>query len=242
MKVRFVIYASLFLLELIAIPWVREPVPSWAMAWTATVTTLFLGIIALFQERFWNWLKKPELVIGFWLKPPDCHRTWFGGEIGTYYFRLRIINNGKSLAKDVEVIVEELYKNVAGSTYKQDAEFLPLNLVWSHFRGIKQNIQPFGIYKFCDLGFILEPNAQQMNINTGTVFPKKDGKLLFWFDFAIQPFAKPNHLLPGRYRFKITATASNAAPAKADFELYWSGNWKDTDSDMMDKEIVIKKL
>lgn len=248
MKVFLIVVAAIVFVVFGVFPFLVREAPVWASTWTSTFIALFLGAIALFQDRLRDWLQRPELRIDLRLEPPDCHMTGFGGSpdspgsVKCYYFRLRIANNGRSVAKDVEVIAEELFKSVADGSFQQDNAFLPLNYKWSHFGGIEKNIQPFGVYKFCDFGFILHPTAPRLSIKEGIVFPLHDQKLLFWFDFAIQPNAKPNYLMPGKYRVKITATASNCPKVSKDFMLSWSGNWHDDDRNMLGREIVIKPI
>jgi hypothetical protein len=44
-----------------------------------------------------------------------------------------------------------------------------------------------------------------------------------------------------KYKFKIIVVAENATAISQDFELHWTGEWKDKPEEMF-KEITIKKL
>ena len=95
--------------------------------WVATLLSgIFVGTIALFHPRIWNYFTQPKLDIVLNLAPPDCNLTRVRdpfklGELiperdpskaeeltEGYSFRFRIYNHGESLAKDIEVIIEEL--------------------------------------------------------------------------------------------------------------------------------------
>jgi len=149
--------------------------------WVSTLLSgLFVGTIALFHQRIWNYFVQPRLDVVFNLASPDSHKTEIKGighveKTPCYYFRFRIYNYGESLAKDVEVIIEELWKkSIDTGKFVKDGTFLPLNLIWSYMREIgsenpsgliRQNVQPFGIFKFCDIGHIVQ------------------GRPFFFFDF-----------------------------------------------------------
>lgn len=211
--------------------------------WVSTLLSgLFVGTIALFHSRIWNYFAGPKLDIALNLAPPDCHRTEIEGpEVPgrikmrvrkpCYYFRFRIYNHGESLAKHVEVIIEELWRrSFETGPLVRDETFLPLNLVWSHMRSmgaqdptviIRQNVQPFGIFKFCDLGYVV------------------DGNPLFFFDFFLQPFARPNYENPGIYKIKIVASASNSRPTTRWFQIQWTGDWAETEEEMFTQNHII---
>jgi len=201
--------------------------------WLSTLLSgLFVGTIALFHPRIWNYFTQPRLNIVLRLTPPDCHRTEMQWEMETgkhqlpirapcYYFRFRIYNYGESLAKDVEVVIEELWlRNIDTGQFAKDETFLPLDLVWSHIRTITQNIQPFGVFKFCDLGYIIH------------------GEPLFHFDFFLQPFARPNFVREGTYKIKVTASASNSRPTTRWFKIQWTGKWAEEEKDMFAEDCI----
>jgi len=229
--------------------------------WLSTLLSgLFVGSIALFHQRIWNYFTKPKLDIELNLKSPDCHRTEIGSpqqRFPCYYFRLRIYNRGESLSKDVEVIIQELWIDRNGR-FERDGTFLPLNLVWSHMRSltgsqpailenipvvifnqadqtlqIRQNIPPFNAFRFCDLLFIRhekDPNQEGRN-----------GSLQFRFDFFIESFARSNKQDPGNYKIKLTVLASNSEPKDQWFQIRWTGKWAEKEEKMFTQDNIIIK-
>mgnify|MGYP000134290323 CR=1 FL=1 len=93
------------------------------------VVTLFIGIIALFKEDFYQLRKKPKLNLSIQLSPPDCHKTFLTHlETGqyvqdAYYFRLRIENIGNVSAQNVEVFIASLKKKCIDGTYEIYSKF-----------------------------------------------------------------------------------------------------------------------
>lgn len=206
--------------------------------WVATLLSgLFVGSIALFHQRIWNYFAQPKLDIVLNLTSPDCHETEIGHpqdskrRVPCYYFRFRIYNYGESLAKDVEVIIEELWRrSIDTGQFVKDKTFLPLNLVWSYMREIgsedpsvliRQNVQPFGIFKFCDLGHIIQ------------------GRPLFYFDFFLKPFARRNFEIEGIYKIKILTSASNSRPTTRWFQIRWTGKWTEKEKEMFTQNHII---
>jgi hypothetical protein len=197
--------------------------------WLSTLLSgLFVGSIALFHQRIWNYFAQPKLDVVINLDSPDCHKTEIeetpalGVRRPCYYFRFRIYNHGESLAKDVEVIIEELWrKSIDTGQFVKDETFLPLNLVWSHFRSITQNVQPFGVFKFCDLGYII------------------DGRPLFYFDFFLEPFARPNFVIDGTYKVKVVASATNSRPNIRWFQIQWTGKWAEKKEEMFTQGHIV---
>lgn len=90
---------------------------------------------------------------------------------GVYFCRIFVRNAGTGEATDVDVFVSSMWE-VKGAQVEKVNKFLPLNLrwanSWSFYRrqARLENDEPLrkarisaGIGRFCDLGFIVEPNA-----------------------------------------------------------------------------------
>ena len=108
--------------------------------------------------------------------------------------------------------------------------FLPLNLVWTDMRDmvgrdstviIRQNIQPFGVFKFCDLCYLIK------------------GRPYLFFDFFLEPLARSNFLVDGTYKIKVVASASNSKPIHRWFQIRWTGQWADWEKEMFSKKHII---
>lgn len=82
-----------------------------------TVLTFFAVIVALFGEKFWAWFNRPRIKAEFNKKSERCFRSAivlvdniqdYGSfsNVKRQYFRLRIANNGRSVARNLKVKIE----------------------------------------------------------------------------------------------------------------------------------------
>lgn len=204
-----------------------------------------LVMIALFQEKLKQWIFAPKLVIDFELEAPFCSKTPFflgwqtqGGEkkVNTeaYAFRFGVRNDGESQARLCEAFIAELKKEKENKWV--DVEyFQQVHLRWDigkESENLYTHINPSSVRRLCIIGYIMKPAKD---------LPKDEAK---WFRltqlYSIGGY-QPQHLNPGKYRIKVMVAAENAKPVSQNFELCWSGVWKDK-SDEMFREIDIIKL
>lgn len=195
-----------------------------------------LVVIALFQEHFKNWFFAPKLKIQFELNPPYCSKTPFYTfaenkvtlATEAYYFRIRVVNKGRSSAKLCEVVMAELL-------VEDEGEFRPVkysqqvNLKWDTGKTkdayITLNPSPVGM--LCDICYIskaYEPTLFHLE------YLYKIG--------GYQPDSLGSQV---RYRFTIGVISENANYITKQFEFYWSGIWKDTEEEMF-REIQLKPI
>jgi hypothetical protein len=70
------------------------------------------------------------------MRPPDCIKilttTGANSNAESYYFRLRIKNDGNREAQDVEVRALKLRITPNGGAGRDDPNFVPLNLTWAN--------------------------------------------------------------------------------------------------------------
>ena len=69
-------------------------------------------------------------------------------------------------------------------------------------------------------------------------FYKDNNELKFFFETPFRYFSQQDCILPGKAKIKISVYSENAPKIEQYFQIYWSGKWKDLESDMF-KEIVI---
>lgn len=102
----------------------------------AVVTVL---IIALFQDKMRAWVMRPRLVVSINVTQPDCIKIPItrydlqGREIvsaESYYFRLKVSNDGNAKAELVEVFGKELLEQQADGSFSQANWFQPMRLAW----------------------------------------------------------------------------------------------------------------
>lgn len=222
-----------------------------ASDWVIVGTSLFLGIAALLAPYIAELLKRewfaPKLEISYRHAPPYSLRTeWRGANVNepVFYFRFEAVNRGKSQAKLCEAILEELWIfNVAGEAFKLQ-NFSPVNLHWAGYDGIVyRNITPGRRGIYCDIGHISSPQYQQQHEKVKPHFIDIQGRegtsMRFLFDEIQYPYCQPSCLTPERYLIRVSLYSENAKPAQQWFEITWSGNWQDSEAEML-REIVIR--
>ncbi len=82
-------------------------ISDWIQLSLTIIATLAL-IVALFGDRFWQFYKKPKIAVEFNPQSERCFRLAHpkNEPLGRYFFRLRVINNGKTEAKRLRAKVE----------------------------------------------------------------------------------------------------------------------------------------
>jgi hypothetical protein len=164
--------------------------------WVEAIGTMLAVIvalaIALCQDKWRAWLHRPKLDVSIELKPPDCHKTKSGLStaggvpptdprfrpqeyIDVYYFRLRVANSGNQKAESVEVFAAQVLRQQADGTFEKVNWFLPMNLIWSHFKPPKMILPAISpnTYKHCDLAHIFEPKERQMVYGERKTWPNE---------------------------------------------------------------------
>ncbi len=202
---------------------------------------VFLGVvpmalIAIFQEQLKRWFFAPNIVIDFRLKAPFCSKTPFYAffdkkkvvDTEAYYFRVKVINKGKTSAKLCEVVMTELLVE-AENGWREVDFFQQVNLKWDTGKTKDAHItlNPSPVVMLCDIGYI----SEQFESN------------LFHMEYlytigGYQPTVLGRET---KYRFTIGVISENARFVPKTFEFYWTGVWKDNSSEMF-KEINIKPV
>lgn len=209
---------------------------------------------AVFQEPIRSWFWRPELFVSMTGEPPDCHKTQAHRSreqltgpplvltIDCYYFRLRIRNDGRAAAHNVEVYLEnvEVRRGRAWESYER---FLPQWLPWV---GIENMIGALPIYlpilpshasRHADFAYVLNPmsGAQDEGELLSTV-PRTTPLLIL---NVVPKYLRRGHLLPpDRYRFVVSVAAADHEPRKFAFEIDHRG-WNDDETTMLKEGIII---
>ena len=160
-----------------------------------------------------------------------------------YYFRLKVHNKGKSKAESVEVFAAKLERRRADGTFREVDTFLPMNLLWSHYRQVFLPAISPKTYKHCDLAHIIDPKEREgfpeehktwANVSTE--------KTVLSFDTVVQPYTQ-SYLVPGgTYLLDIVVAAANAEPVEKRLEITLAGDWYDDEREMLSQGIGIRIL
>ena len=212
-----------------------------ASDWVIIGTALFLGACALFVPYLAELIKRryfaPDLIIRFSQLHPFCHLTRRVDGSPVYFFRFQVLNMGKSKAKFCEAVLNELWIADISGNFIKEPNFSSINLNWSGQLQIKQfiDINPEREL-FCDIGHISSPSLQKDK--EISQFYKDNNEIKFFFETPFRYFSQQDCILPGKAKIKISVYSENALKIEKYFQIFWSGKWKDLESDMF-KEIVI---
>jgi hypothetical protein len=206
-------------------------------------------------------LARPKLLVSVEPEPPDC--TWNPNSAeegrdnaiapGYYAVRLRISNEGKEDARDVEVMMTRLWIIDDDGTRTLASSFLPLLLPWSWWvinsspeRWLEK--LPVGTFKHCDF---LKVTRQIPQVGHRRLYSGDGTGPQSWITFQSaydpsdpsgqSPMRKP----PGRYQLEFIVAASNATANRWAANIEFTG-WLDSPAERFGKDsglkIQIKKL
>jgi hypothetical protein len=220
--------------------------------WVSAIATLLAVLVALFKEEITRLWRRPGLDAAIRLSAPDCHKTEMifsnprTGEViargDCYYFRIWVENKGNLRANRVQVFAAKLLRQHADGSFKEEKQFLPMNLKWSHSQ-IKPEIFAEGISpsmgKHCDLGHILDPelrNKMQQSVDAD------EDETLFELDLEVAPNTLSHILRPGLYRLELKIAAANAKPISRTLEINLTGKWYGDENRMFSDGIGLKEV
>ena len=201
-------------------------------------TTAFLApyIIERWKHRFFS----AKLDFNFLHEPPYCHITEMKGrEISfpAYYFRFKVVNNGKLQAEQCEVILEKIWKENSAGELVEFNGFSPVSLKWSGVQGIKMlTVQPDREI-FCDIGRIHHPDHEPGSVYRD-INEEEQRQNKFFFELPERYYSQWDCLTPGRYQIEISIYSKNTKRVSTKFKISWSGNWKDNESDMLNELVI----
>lgn len=157
-----------------------------------TIATFLVVIVALFGKTFWDWWNKPK--IKFVLSNKEPHIIQTRDLIGNWikYFRMSIVNKGKTVAKNCQIKLISVISekgNSSSNIIEQDKlkwSSAPLDmrycqesiqndisqLVPIHREGM--NLSPRGGWEFCDLFQITTGNNLMFLSSGGRTTSFKD--------------------------------------------------------------------
>lgn len=220
----------------------------WLTAIGTVAAVVVALVIAVFHEHLGILLWHPTLQILLENRPPDCHLTTLtnlrtGAQASCYYFRLRVRNSGNASAETVEVFVEEIHRRRADGTFERWQDFLPLNLVWTHYGQPYFPKIPPQTYKHCELGHIVDPSLRQQF--AGEDHPSlgvSQSQAVMCLDLIVRPATGTHLIRPGVYRLVVVAVAANANAIRRTIDLNLTGNWFADESRMFREGIGLSLL
>ena len=180
--------------------------------WVPILTTLFLGFIAIFQDKVRYWFYKPKLNVS--VKEPAGIST--SGYIQQYKFFFEIKNTGKSTLEDAEALITDIWELNEG---EKQLNPMPFNLTWSQKGGTTIPKIPSNTYKFFDFGEISSPP------------PPPSSLIAFKFNANGVNLKSGEHKIK-EYKIKIEFSANNVKSQIKIYKLGIKNKWVDDVNDI----------
>ena len=160
-----------------------------------------------------------------------------------YYLRLRVQNSGGQKAETVEVFADKLLERQEGGIFREVGSFLPMNLLWSHYRQPHLHVIPPGTHRHCDLAHIIDPQKRFFFPGEQRTWPGiPPERTILSFDTHVQSNTRSHLVSPGTYRLLITVAAANAEPVTKTLEITLTGDWYDEQDEMLGRGIIVRVL
>ena len=213
--------------------------------WISAIATLLAVAVALFNETFWRWIRKPTLTCSVTKEKTIINvgqpgkLLWAGD---CYYLRLWIHNCGRSRAEKVQVLLSEVTRENDHGVFRPVKDFLPMNLRWTHSDFFRPEIFADGISpnmgKFCDLASICDP-ANPTQLPLPGLRPS-EVTIDLWTE--VFPNTLTHRLLPDIYRFTLKIAAANCQPTEKHIEITVKGPWYVDEDVMLSDGIIVREL
>jgi len=186
----------------------------------------FVAIAAIYKQLIHDWVFRPKLRITFSLEEPTSRETtveWPPEALApsqwkaAFWPRLRVKNEGKSVARRCEGILVE----VTNPNGESDKRYDPLTLRWA-IAPIERGLQPLDIAR-----------DRIVDLNTFTTI---EGEQNAPFATYSDPRGVPLHLEPGDYWLRIVIYGDNFKPVERGYAVHWDGkNYKEVDIRLMNE-------
>jgi len=216
---------------------------------TILAVVVALGL-ALFRE-IRDLIKRPSLTL-LPIAPgsPDCVKIPTvrreGGDVvataDVYYLRMRVKNQGKSRATEVEVFASRLLKRQADGRFREVESFLPMNLRWAHRGSVLPGISP-DMYRHCAIAAIFDPEKRSEFPPQNKQWPSvpQDNTIL---SLSTETRTNDRGYLqpPGTYQLELELVAANAEPESKTLEITLTGAWYNDEHEMFSEGVGIRLL
>lgn len=190
------------------------------------VSAIVALVIALWGAQLRNLMSGPRLTMTIDMQSPDCHPI--RRDRDGYYYRMRIGNNGRGRATDVEVRILALRRQVDG-VYVGDEDFRPLNLKWSHSTMTVSPGIGAGLDRHCDLCHVWKNDGEEPLVEFDTEVEPSEVRPNVW------PTRKP----PGDYELDLVVIATEARALHRTLGIQFV-KWHDDTNAMFSQGLTIQ--
>jgi hypothetical protein len=216
--------------------------------WFAGLATLAAVLWAVFSQGFLRWFRRPRLDLEPIVKESqDCVSVPFANGAPTIHMRVRVKNNGRAAARNVQVYADTV-ERAEGKYWEIVPTFPALNLTWAD----RPDLTPSGGVlpwlpsresRRSDLGHIVDPGRRRdsgLDTELNPTLKLNDDEVSFTFSTVIKPNHKGYIIPPGTYRLSISLSAENAAPQRRSITLTVHGPWYQNPEEMIEKGFDIE--
>lgn len=188
------------------------------MAMVSLIIAALVAIAVIYREFIHAWFVRPELKVTFSLEEPISRKATLPNGKESFWPRLRIVNNGRSVARKCEGILAEV-RNPNGEL---DKRYDPLTLRWA-IAPINGGLEPLDI-------------ARNRVIDLNTFFTI-EGASKAQFETHADPRGVPLYLEPGNYWLRIVIYGDNFKPVEKGYAVHWDGkDYKGVDMQGMNEK------
>jgi len=203
------------------------------LEWLSTLPRVFGGV--------WTFARRPKLVLSAEPREPWCVQTpmncppgrnpveWVSLGLANYY-RVRVVNDGKTTAKGCHVQLTGVWF-VERGLWKRLAGWQAVDLIWSGSPGVRTKDLSPRQPDFADVGHVFSSFLQSNAVSPTSVrvlyrdAPAVTHHARFMLDLHTQFNAQPNALERGHYVMELSAFSENAATMTLRCDLWVSGEF-----------------
>ena len=206
-----------------------------AAEWFTAIGTIFLAVVALFQEHIRRFIFKPKLDVEASNFHPYCIKEeWM--LIGESYakrqhYRLRVgvLNGGNTKAKSVQVFAKKLERQDGHGIFVRVSPFIEKHLSWADSQGQTLDVLNPGFTAYCHVGNVFCANDVPDGVRA-IAESVREGNLGTRTILSLFPAGGWGQLFsPGNYRLTVLLGAANTKPTERVFEICVTGNWPGVD-------------
>ncbi len=201
--------------------------------WLEAIGTILVAIVAVFQEWVRGLFYRPKFRGSAKTLSPDAVAVPITdmqtGEHITdaLFLRLWVENAGNTVAKNVEVYVQELRRERADGVWEIVEAFPPMNLKWSNTPFLYYPAIAPAMGKHCDCAHIVDPanRTKKALAEDNPALGVGNDVATMTIDLINTPNHRGNIIAPGKYRLLIKVVATNAKVVDWIVEIVFDGQW-----------------
>jgi hypothetical protein len=210
-------------------------------------------VVALFWPPIQGWFMRPKLSIRATPERQSFHKTVARSNVDArisfacYYYRLDVVNDGRSAAREVEVFARAAFRLHENGGWEKDERFLPQWFCWAtwrelqHERRVFMPVIPPRSTRYVDFAHVVDPAGRNaFELENDPAVPTASAILSL--DVAIR-YMRLGHLLgPGKYALVVEVSASNAEPEAFVVAVNNPGVWDLNESNMLSRGVKVETV